>query len=176
MWRGDILYKDKTRHVSKMSPFSIFLKTLRINHGLRQVEMANMLGYEQSYCSALELSLKGPPTKEFVNKLINEFELSAEEQNALAESVAASERKLFIPHDAPTEIYLLVHKLRQQIEALHPAQIKLIQLALDLPVSRNTQMPNKITRIVRRPNAVQKKNKTPVNTRLRCADGRKATC
>ena len=52
-----------------MSPFSESLHSIRVRHGLRQVELAKLVGYEQSYISALEVGLKGPPTDEFVERL-----------------------------------------------------------------------------------------------------------
>jgi predicted transcriptional regulator len=47
-----------------MSPFSHFLHTLRMRLEIRQAELAALVGYEQSYISALEVGLKGPPTEE----------------------------------------------------------------------------------------------------------------
>jgi len=49
-----------------MSPFAIYLRKLRLRRGLKQKEMAYLLGYEQSYLSALERSVKGPPKQEFI--------------------------------------------------------------------------------------------------------------
>lgn len=59
-----------------MSPFADFLHELRMRHGIRQTELAQILGYEQGYLSALELDKKGPPTQEFIQKLINRFKLT----------------------------------------------------------------------------------------------------
>lgn len=123
-----------------MSPFSQQLKSHRIRCGLRQKELAELVGYEQSYVSALELGLKGPPTDEFVKKLIGVLKLSLEDQQMLNEAVAASQRKFNIPTDASAEVYWLCHKLRQQIDRLHPIQIELIETALSLPL--NFDLPN----------------------------------
>lgn len=123
-----------------MSPFANQLKSFRVQRGLRQIELAELVGYEQSYISALELGLKGPPTDEFVKQLIGVLNLSQEEQQALHEAVEASQRKINIPSEAPTEIYWLFHKLRQQIGRLHPVQIELIETALSLPL--NCNLPN----------------------------------
>lgn len=133
-----------------MSPFSQTLKAFRIRRGLRQSELATLVGYEQSYVSALELGIKGPPTEEFVEHLIVALNLSQAEQEALLEAVAASQRKINVPHEAPTEVFYLCHKLRQQIDHLHPVQIELITAALNLPL--NFSIPNEApTRIRRRP-------------------------
>ena len=45
-----------------MSPFSQLLAETRRRHGLRQIDLAELLGYEQTYLSALEVGAKGPPT------------------------------------------------------------------------------------------------------------------
>jgi transcriptional regulator with XRE-family HTH domain len=133
-----------------MSPFSQTLKAFRIRRGFRQSELATLVGYEQSYVSALELGIKGPPTEEFVEHLIVALKLSPAEQEALLEAVAASQRKINVPHEAPTEVFYLCHKLRQQIDHLHPVQIELITAALNLPL--NFSIPNEApTRIRRRP-------------------------
>ncbi len=133
-----------------MSPFADQLKLFRIRLGLRQTELAEQVGYEQSYVSALELGLKGPPTDEFVKKLIGVLKLSHEDQQSLNEAVAASQRKISIPPEAPAEIYWLCHKLRQQIERLHPVQIELIETALSLPLNFNLPNNSSPLRIKRR--------------------------
>ena len=133
-----------------MSPFANQLKLFRIERGLRQAELAEMVGYEQSYVSALELGLKGPPTNEFVNQLIRVLKLSQEDQQILVEAVIASQRKINIPTEASAEIYWLFHKLRQQIDKLHPVQINLIETVLRLPLNFSTQRNSVPPRIRRR--------------------------
>lgn len=116
-----------------MSPFSIDLRNLRDHEELTQSELAARVGYEQSYVSALEVGTKGPPTPEFVERLIECLALDEEWQRRLWESYAASQRKFVLPLRASTEVYRLCHELRLQIEHLHPAQIELIRFALRLP-------------------------------------------
>ena len=137
-----------------MSPFANQLKMLRMRRGLRQIELAEMLGYDQSYVSALELSLKGPPTDEFVNQLIGVLRLSLEDQQALIEAIAASQRKLNIPPEAPTEIYRLIHKLCQQSVRLHPTQVDLIEKVLSMPLNYTIAESSIPTRIKRRSRSI----------------------
>jgi transcriptional regulator with XRE-family HTH domain len=66
-----------------MSPFSHFLHDLRMRLEIRQAELAELVGYEQSYISALEVGLKGPPTQEFIARLIHALSLSPAEQQHL---------------------------------------------------------------------------------------------
>lgn len=77
-----------------MSPFSHLLRELRMRHNVRQVELAELLGYEQSYISALEVGLEGPPTQEFVERLKAALPLSSAEQQEVLAAVEASQRKL----------------------------------------------------------------------------------
>lgn len=70
---------------------------------IRQAELAELVGYEQSYISALVVGLKGPPTPEFIARLIRALSLSPSEQQDLHTAVEASQRKLIIEADTPQE-------------------------------------------------------------------------
>ena len=113
-----------------MSPFSIFLRDLRHSRGLRQKEMAVLLGYEQSYISALELGLKGPPRLEFLNRLAQKLHLNEEEMRCMNSVVVRSKRRIVVPLGAAEAEYELCYRLEQQLSRLEPIQIELISLAL----------------------------------------------
>ncbi|MDR3483187.1 MAG: helix-turn-helix transcriptional regulator [Burkholderiaceae bacterium] len=135
-----------------MSPFSHFLHDLRLRHQIRQSELAELLGYEQSYISALEVGIKGPPTEEFVNKLVAALALPLDERKELREIVAASDRKLALPTDSPQSMYWMLKGLRDQLGNLHPLQVKLIQDALAMRGSLVDPLPEPVRRIKRRRN------------------------
>lgn len=139
-----------------MSPLSSVLHELRNEHGLRQSELAERLGYEQSYISALEIGAKGPPPPEFVTRLIVGLHLNAVWQARLWESLEFSQRKIVLPPEASESIYRLCNALRQQIDSLHPAQIELMRMALELPRSLATDKRPPATRIRRRSNIKRK--------------------
>ncbi|KMN48635.1 transcriptional regulator [Chromobacterium violaceum] len=126
-----------------MSPFSKYFHQLRMSFGIRQVELAELLGYEQSYISALEIGTKGPPTPEFIERLIEVLSLSEEQREKLLETVEASQRKLVIPSDVPEDIYWLVQDLRRHLNTLRPAEINIIREIIKLKDSPtpNLQMP-----------------------------------
>jgi len=63
-----------------MSPFSHMLYELRMRFEIRQADLAELVGYEQSYISALEVGSKGPPTPEFIDKLVSVLELSGSDE------------------------------------------------------------------------------------------------
>lgn len=116
-----------------MSPFACFLKCTRQSRGLSQKAVATLLGYEQSYLSALERSHKGPPKQEFIDRLVRGLALSQREQAELREALAKSKRQFSLPCPAPIEQYELIQELAPKLGRLHPMQVKLIQLALRMP-------------------------------------------
>jgi transcriptional regulator with XRE-family HTH domain len=133
-----------------MSPFSHFLHELRLQHQIRQSELAELLGYEQSYISALEVGIKGPPTDEFVKKLITTMALPPSAQLELREAIAASDRKLALPADSPQSVYWMLKRLRDQLDNLHPLQVKMIQDALAMRSSLVEPSPEPVRRLKRR--------------------------
>ncbi|MGB6095193.1 helix-turn-helix domain-containing protein [Comamonas testosteroni] len=116
-----------------MSPFARQLHELRMRHGIRQNELAELIGYDQTYISALEVGLKGPPTIEFVNKLVRTLSLTSSEECELRIAAKASDRKLVLEPDAHPDVYWMLDALRQRLDGLHPAQARLIRELLNLP-------------------------------------------
>lgn len=133
-----------------MSPFSHLLHDLRMRYEIRQSELAEMLGYEQSYISALEIGVKGPPTPEFVEKLVSALALSEDEKQEVHDAVDASQRKLVAGPDTPRDVYWMLKDLREQLDVLHPIQLKMIRAALDLKGKFTDQQPEPVRRIKRR--------------------------
>ncbi len=113
-----------------MSPFAEFLHELRMRHGIRQSELAKIMGYEQGYLSALELDKKGPPTEEFINKLINKFNLTSQETSQLLEVVDASQRKFAFSNEISKDAYWLIRDFRESLPALTKAEIELLRKVL----------------------------------------------
>jgi transcriptional regulator with XRE-family HTH domain len=121
-----------------MSPFSAHFHALRVRLGIRQSELAPILGYEQSYLSALEVGIKGPPTEEFISKLASALDLDDAERSALTEAAEESNRKFQLPHDAPMEVFKMCNELWKEIQTLHPAEVQMIRDVLHL--KRKLQM------------------------------------
>jgi transcriptional regulator with XRE-family HTH domain len=101
--------------------------------GLRQKDLAEQMGYEQSYVSALEVGIKGPPTQEFLEKLVGVFSLSDVEAERIRRVANVSARKLTIPADADEQVYRLIHEMRQQKYKLLPSQVFMMLEILNLP-------------------------------------------
>ena len=133
-----------------MSPFSHLLHDLRLRYGVSQAELAERIGYEQSYLSSVEIGLKGPPANEFVDRLSTGLALTLDEKTALYEALEASQRKLVIDAGSPGEIFLLLRDLREGIDRLSAEQICLIRGIVNLPSSMNP-VPNRTRRLKRKP-------------------------
>lgn len=118
--------------------------------GIRQGDLAELIGYEQSYVSALEVGIKGPPPPAFVDKLVSVFHLAPNDQERLHAAVLASQRKLVIDVDAPQEVYQLVADLQQHLTTLHPAQVRMIREVLSIREVLAEPMPEPIRRLKRR--------------------------
>ncbi len=105
------------------SPFSIFLRDLRLRNNLRQHELAELLGYEQAYVSALELGTRGA-SKELLDALAARMSLSDKDRAALSQAVSESGRRFVLPAEVPTDTYRFCHELWEKIGDLHPAVIQ----------------------------------------------------
>lgn len=132
-----------------MSPFSHLLHDLRMRHNIRQSELAELLGYEQSYISALEVGLKGPPTAEFVERMMKTLSFTPQEIDDLKKAVEASQRKLVIDADMPRDIYWLLNDLRTNISRLGPVQVRMIKDVLQF-TDRGTEIWTEPVRRLRR--------------------------
>jgi transcriptional regulator with XRE-family HTH domain len=118
-----------------MSPFSHFLHELRMRHGLRQNELAEQIGYEQSYISALEGGTKGPPTQDFLDRLQDVLGLSDEDARKLNAAATASQRKRVIDADLPQDVFWLVNRLWTTLPLLTPTQVRVINEVLGMPMA-----------------------------------------
>lgn len=133
-----------------MSPFSHLLHDLRTSRNIRQAQLAVMVGYDQTYISALEVGLKGPPTQEFVERLAEALALEPEEVAELTEAAEASQRKLVIGIDVPQEVYILINRLRASLPELTPSQVRVINDVLDMKTAQADTWTAPAHRVVRR--------------------------
>lgn len=115
-----------TRCGPMSSPFATFIRALRLRSGMRQHELARLLGYEQAYVSAIELGTK-PPSEEFLEKLDRILSLNDRDKLDMRLAAQRSRRRFVLPADVPTETYLLCHELWQKIDRLYPAQIRALR-------------------------------------------------
>lgn len=133
-----------------MSPFAHYLHKLRMTRKIRQTDLAEMTGYEQSYVSALEVGLKSPPTEEFVTKLIVVLKMTPEQAQEAREEAAASQRKFILEADTHQDIYRMMNCLRACVDRLHPKQIKTICDVLEMSEEMPPRQPEPLRRLPRR--------------------------
>lgn len=133
-----------------MNPFACLLHSIRMRRGIRQIELAEMIGYEQTYISALEVGKKGPPTPEFVEKLIRALDFSAEEREQLRNAAEASNRKLVIDSDMPQDVFWMLKELRERVSDLTPAEIQMIRQILKFKESFSEDYAEPVYRLKRR--------------------------
>lgn len=115
-----------------MSPFSKLIGDLRKSRGVRQSKLAEAVGFEQSYISALEAGTKGPPSSEFVEKMNDFFNLNEHEQEMVACALSKSSRKFNLPIDAHQSLYELCYELKKSSTHLQPQQIEIVTNVLRL--------------------------------------------
>lgn len=123
-------------HGPAVSPFSNYLREVRKRYRMRQEELAQRLGYRQSYLSALEVGTKGPPNEEFLARFVTSLDLSGSDQGALERAVQNSQRKYVIPNTAPMELFLMMRELWEALETLPPAHIQVIRGVIALGEGR----------------------------------------
>lgn len=108
------------------------------------------MGYDQSYISALEIGTKGPPTQEFIERLIKVLSLPQDQQDELCDIVDASQRKFVIPSDVPEDVYWLLQDLRRHLDSLHPAEINVLREIIRLKDKTIQHVPSTAYRLRRR--------------------------
>lgn len=108
------------------SPIATFIRALRLRSGMRQHDLAKLLGYEQAYVSAIELGTK-PPSEEFLGKVDRSLSLNERDNLEMRLAAEKSRRRFVLPAEVPTETYLLCHELWEKIDRLYPIQIRAIR-------------------------------------------------
>ena len=119
-----------------MTPFGLYLESIRRSRRLHQTQLANFMGVNSCYVSAIENGKKGPPSKDVLKKLIVKLDLSDDEQSKLWRCVEQSRKTLRLPDNATTDEYLLIADLRHHIGALSTEQIDIIRKTLRLGSER----------------------------------------
>lgn len=120
-----------------MTPLSYYLRELRRQRNLLQKEAAEILGYEQSYLSAMETGGKGVPKANFLNQVIKKLELSESEKTKLLIAADKSRRVIKVPLSASCFVYELCHELEQQLPTLTDIQLEMIGLVLRISQKEN---------------------------------------
>ena len=73
------------------------------------------------------------------------------EQQEVHQIVSASQRKLALEPDSPQDVYWMLKNLREQLNNLHPVQIKMIHIYMG---SDSTKAPHPLTSRIKRGTAL----------------------
>lgn len=141
-----------------MSPFAEALRQLRFARGMRQQELADLVGCERSYVSAVENDIKQAPGTAFVDKVCALLQLDETESAALHLARRRSRRRYSLPPEAPKEAYEFAAEFFARIERLSALQLHglmtILQLG-DLPRGLIQPAEGRIRRKDRRPQQEQ---------------------
>ena len=141
-----------------MSPFADALRQLRFARGMRQQELADRVGCERSYVSAIENDIKQAPAAAFVDRVCSVLELGEVESTVLHQARQRSRRRYSLPAEAPKEAYEFASEFFSRMERLSALQLQGLMTILQLgDVSRALDQPaeGRIRRRDRRPQQEQ---------------------
>lgn len=115
-----------------MTPFGEYLEQLRRSRSLQQKQMADIMGINPCYVSALEKGRRRVPSKHVISRVVAQLKLTQEEQAALWHSVEISEPQFRLPNTMSREEFEFVYKLRRSLGHLSHSQLVIMGEALDL--------------------------------------------
>lgn len=130
------------------SPISIYLRDLRLQAGMTQLDLAHSIGYEQAFVSAIELGTKSP-SKEFLPKLVVVMKLNDEERQKLELALKASKRRFTLAPESSTSTYRFCNDLWDKLDRLHPAVLDAMHAILmveDQVAKRPRYQPTRLRR------------------------------
>jgi transcriptional regulator with XRE-family HTH domain len=134
-----------------MSPFANHLLLLRRSRGLKQKDLADLMGIGTSYLCALESGRKEPPSASQLARMAAALQLNQDEQRMLVEVADVSRRSLAIPSDASIEEYEVAHAFVGRLGQLTHEEVDLIKLVLKINAKRqpvpNTALESSMPRV-----------------------------
>ena len=119
-----------------MNPFAELIRSFRVKRGLRQFEVAALLGCGRRTITAAESGAGHGVKNDLAERLCKALALSEEEQLELEKAVRRSQRVYSIPEEAPAAAYELVYELFDRLDRLTALEIDLIRTTLRLHSER----------------------------------------
>jgi transcriptional regulator with XRE-family HTH domain len=110
-----------------LSPFAEALRKLRINRGLRQGDLAGLLGCDRGKVSALENDQREEVVLEFVESVARAVNATEEERIALLEAMRSSQRSYVVPPEASPKAYQLARELFDELDRLSNDQLDILR-------------------------------------------------
>jgi transcriptional regulator with XRE-family HTH domain len=115
-----------------MTPFGNALSQLRRSRKLQQRELAERIGVQPCYVSALEGGKKGPPSKAVLHNIFESLELTPEEIQSMERTIGPSERVFRVPDRVSLEECAFLWELRQRLGSLSGEELAIMTNALRL--------------------------------------------
>jgi len=115
-----------------MTPFGHYLETVRRARDMQQTELANLLGIDPSYISAIERGKKGPPSADILQRIKTVMSLSDIESKELDFAVKQSGRVIRLPNNTSLAEYALISTLSRRIGSLSMEEVNAMACILQL--------------------------------------------
>jgi transcriptional regulator with XRE-family HTH domain len=119
-----------------VSPFAELMRTLRVRRGLRQADLAGLLGCNRRSISVIENGEGIGARLDLVGRLGEALALTPQEQAQLIDAARRSQRTYTIPEEAPTKAYDLVNELFERLDRLTALEIDAIRIVLSMHSDR----------------------------------------
>ena len=133
-----------------MTPFGIYLRSLRAAHDVKLKELAYALGVKAPYLSCLERGKanRGKPNQKVIEGVIDFFQLNPEQASELYLAAENSDPRLVLDDTCEPSDYELAHLFISKLSNLSDFQRKFIKdlLNLDELNEKKTQDTNHILR------------------------------
>ncbi len=133
-----------------VNPFSELIRELRLRRGLRQADLALMLGCTRKTITAIENGVGIGERLGLVERLGGALALGEEERLALAEAARRSQRTYTIPEEAPSQAYDLVRELFDHLDRLTQREITVIRDVLTIRSDERLTHRGPVPRLVRK--------------------------
>lgn len=118
-----------------MNPFGMYLASLRLQHRLKQKDLAEALGVNASYISGIESGRKSPPSSKLINEIAKVMALSKAEKSQLWNYADQSIKVVHIPDDLPLEGYAFMQELRKAMGSLSSKHFDVLRSVVSLSKS-----------------------------------------
>lgn len=133
-----------------MNPFSELIRSLRVQRGLRQADLAALVGCHRKTITAVENGEGVGARVDLIGRLGMALGLREEEQFELAHAAERSQRTYTIPDEAPTKAYELVWELFGQLDQMSEREIDALRVVLSIRTDRRPALSATTRRVVRK--------------------------
>lgn len=114
-----------------MTPFGLFMRTLRLEKGLLLKDMADAMGVSSAYLSALEHGKKGAPNNEFITALESKYQLGNVAREQLRTAVRDSNNSLAISPKVTPLGFETAHAFARKLPNLSESQLRSLKKIID---------------------------------------------